>query len=94
LGRLTECFVDNGVERDDPSNELAPDCLCALEFGSGVSQGAGEPTRNLGRYSGEQGGESAWRATEIRSGENDAGANDADADLARAKDGEHECLSV
>src|SRR5207248_766897 len=48
----------------------------------------------LGRDGGEQGGESAWRATEIRSGENDAGAHDADADLARAIDGEHECLPV
>src|SRR5207237_10286987 len=83
-----------GVERDDPPNELAPDRLGALEFRSGGSQGAGEPSRNLGRNGGEQSGEPARGVAQIGSGENDAGADNAEADLARGEDGEHEGLPV
>ena len=62
--------------------------------GSGGGQCAGKPAADLGRNGGEQGGQPAPGAAQIGSGEHDAGADDADADLAGAGDGEHEGLTV
>ncbi len=94
LRGFAERLVDDRVERDDPADELAPDRLGVLEFGSGSDQCAGEPAGDLGRNGGEQRGKPAPGAAEIRYGEDDAGADDADADLAGAVDGEHEGLPV
>ena len=82
LRGFAERLVDHRVERDDPADEFAPDRLGVLEFGSGDRQCAGEPAGDLGRDRGEQARQPAPRAAEIGSGENDAGADDADADLA------------
>ena len=65
-----------------------------LEFGSGGGQCAGEPAANLGRNGREQRGEPAPCPAQIRHGENDAGADDADADFAGTVDREHEGLPV
>ncbi|MBV8422892.1 MAG: hypothetical protein JOZ26_23055, partial [Hyphomicrobiales bacterium] len=91
---LAECLVDRRVERDDAAGELATNTLGVLKLLSGDRQCAGKTARDLGRKTGEQCPQPASRTTQIGSSEDDAGADNADADLARTIDGEHEGLSV
>jgi hypothetical protein len=92
--RLAEGLVDHRVERDDSPGEFPSHRLSVGEIGSGHRQRAGEPVADFGRESGEQRRQSPPRATKIGTGENDAGADDADADLAGAEDRKHEGFAV
>ncbi len=94
VGGLSERFVDNGVKRDDTPDEVAPNPPRFRLVGPGKRECSGKPSADFGRNRSELGGQPAPRATEIGPGEYDARADDADADLAGAADGEHENLSV
>ena len=94
LGGLPDRLVDHRIERDDPPDELASDRLRLRQAWPGQRQGAGKSARDFGRQAREQRGQPALGAAEIGPGEDDAGAHDADADLARAGDRQHEDVRI
>jgi hypothetical protein len=59
-----------------------------------LQQGARESASDIGRESGEQLGEPTRRGTEVGPRKDQAGADNTDADLARARDREHERIAV
>ena len=67
---------------------------CVGEIGSRRSQRTGQPVGNLGRNRRERRGQSASGTPEIGYRENDAGSDDADANLADPIDSEHEGVPV
>jgi hypothetical protein len=92
---LAEGLVDHRVERDNPPGELSSLLLGIVEIGSRHRQRAGKSAGDLGRDGGEQGRQPAGGAAEIRSGENDAGRNDADADFAGPVDRNQKgCIAI
>jgi hypothetical protein len=93
-GGLPDCLVDDRIERGDPPDELPPHRLRFRQVRPGQRQGPGKPSGDLGGDGGEQGGQPASGAAEIGSGKHDAGADDADADLAGAGHREQEGLPV
>ena len=57
LRRFPERLVDDRVERDNPSYELAPNWLSIREIGSGQRQCVGKPARDLSGNGAEDCGE-------------------------------------
>ncbi len=94
LGGFPERFVDGRVKRDDAPQEFAPEPLQFRERWPGSRQCGREPAGDFRRQAGEQRGQAPGRAAAIGPGEDDAGARDADPDLADARDGQHEGLAV
>jgi hypothetical protein len=93
-GGFSDCLVDDRVDRGDAPDELPPHRLSFRQCRPGQRQGTGEPSGDLGRESGEQGGQPAPGTAEIGTSKHDAGADDADADLAGAGHREQEGLPV
>src|SRR4029077_8344674 len=94
LGRLAQRLVDDRVERDDLSQELAPDRLRVRKVWSRERQCAVKPSCNFSGNGGEQRGHPTPGAAEISSRKYDAGADDADADFTGAEHRENEGLPV
>jgi hypothetical protein len=85
---LPERFINDRIERDDPTGEFAARRLRVEVLSPGRRQFADETTYDSGREIRELRREPARSAAEIAQPENDAGADDADADLARPGHGE------
>jgi hypothetical protein len=91
---LAERFVNHGVERDDASDEVAPNRAHFRQLRADQRERGGEPVGDFSRNLRKPGRQPATRATEIGSGEDDSGADDAEADFAGAEDGEHEHIAT
>src|SRR6266404_7436364 len=94
FGGFSDGLVDDRVERNDPPDELAPNILRLGELWTSQRQRVGESSRDFGRQSRESPRQPSLGASEIAPGEDDAGADDPDADLAGAGYGQHEGLPV
>jgi len=94
VGGLSEGFVDNRVERDNASDEVAPNRARFRLLRSGQQECASKLSGDFGRNRSELGGQPAPRATEIGSCKYDARADDTDADFACAGDGEHKDVVI
>ena len=88
--RFPERLVDHRIEGNDATNEFATNRHRVVEFASHGRQCAdnagGDPRRQVS----EPRGEPALGAAKIGAGENDTGADDADADLAGPGNGKPE----
>src|ERR1700721_853 len=90
LARLSESLVDYRIEGDDATDQLASFRLCLCQLPPGPRQRTGKPVDDLDRQIGQGRCRPPLGAAKISAREDDAGANDPDADLARAPDRQHE----
>ena len=90
LRRFPDRLVNDRVERDDAADEFPSNPLDVVKIGSGDRQRVDKSVSNPGRSGREQPSQAPRRVAEIGGGEEDAGANDANDDLASAANGEQE----
>ncbi len=94
VGGLSDRFIDDGIERADTPDQLPPNRTRFRLLRSGQQERAGKPSGDFSGNRSELGDQPTPGVPEIGAGEHDTRADDADADLAGAGDGEHESLAV
>jgi hypothetical protein len=94
LRRFADRLVDGGIEGNDTADEVAPNGLRIGLAGPCCLQCSSELGHDSGGKACEQRGQLTAGVAAIGPGENNAGGDDADADLGDAANGERESLSV
>src|SRR5690349_24336202 len=94
LSRFPERLVDHWVEGNNALYECAPRRSRDGWFGPGRCERAGKAGRDSCRQVCKTRGQQPPGAAEIGCSENDAGADDANASLARTGDSQHEYVTV
>ena len=94
LRGLTDCLVDDRAQGRDIADQLAPHQLCLQELRFGCNKGGGQAVGDGRCQVCHFAGELPAGAAEICPGKYNAGADNPDADLARAVDGQHQHVAT
>src|ERR1700757_2920929 len=94
LRRFADRLIDGGIEGNDTADEVAPNGLRIGLVEPRCLQCSSELGHDSGGKTCEPRGQLVAGAAKIGPSENNAGRDDADADLGDAGDGEREGLSV